>query len=74
MTGGRDRKRLSHLVEIIFVKLADERGKVGVFEETGKDDLCELCHVLYDETVALSTPANDGGKFWLGKHAGAVST
>jgi len=73
-TGREDgEKALSHLVEIILVKLADERGKVGVLEETGKDDLCKLSHVLYDETVALSTPTNDGGKFWLGEHAGKGS-
>jgi len=62
----------SHLVEIILVELADERGKVGVLEETWKDDLCELGHVLYDKTVALCTPADDGGEFWLCEHAGKV--
>jgi len=43
-----------------------------VFEEAGKDDLCELGHVLYDETVTLNTPADDRGEFWFGEHAGKV--
>lgn len=62
----------SHLVEIVLIELADKRGKVGVLEEAGKYDFCELGHVLYDETVTLSTPADDGGEFWLGEHAGKV--
>jgi hypothetical protein len=63
----------SHLVEIVLVELADKGRKVGVLEETGKDDLCELGHVLYDEAVALGTPADDGGEIWFGEHAGSKS-
>ena len=65
-----DGEKGSHLVEIVLIELTDERGEVGVLEETGKDDLCELSHVLHNETVPLSTPADDGGEFWLCEHAG----
>jgi hypothetical protein len=33
-------------VKVIFVELANERGKVGVFEETREDGFREFVHVL----------------------------
>jgi hypothetical protein len=47
------------LVEIVFVQLPDERGKVGVLEHPGQDGFCEFVHVLDDKTVASGTPRND---------------
>ena len=47
------------LVEVIFVQLPDERGKVGVFEHPGQDRFREFVHVLDDKTIAPGTPRND---------------
>jgi hypothetical protein len=56
-------------VKVVFVELTNKAGKVGVFEESGKDNFCEFGHVFDDEAVALGAPADDGRKRRVLEHS-----
>lgn len=57
------------LVKVVLVELADKAGKIRVLEEAGEDNFCKLGHVLYDEAIALGTPADNVCKRRVFEHA-----
>ena len=47
--GGGNEVKMTDLVEIVLVELADKGRKVRMFEHPRQDGLCELVHILSRE-------------------------
>ena len=58
--------RISCLVEVVHVQLADERGKVVVFKVLRQDLVLEFVYVFNDKAFALVVPRHDVVCFGVG--------